>query len=87
MTVLVTLIGIGKSRGWTSRISREWSRRDLEPRTFAPCRRTSIPQTKMFELAKASGFKGYYMMEWDGGPGDPYEGTRRLVEETLKYLG
>jgi sugar phosphate isomerase/epimerase len=41
---------------------------------------------KMFELAKASGFKGYYMMEWDGGPGDPYEGTERLVEETLKYL-
>ena len=41
---------------------------------------------KMFELAKASGFKGYYMMEWDGGPGDPYEGTQRLVEETLKYM-
>lgn len=42
---------------------------------------------KMFELAKASGFKGYYMMEWDGGPGDPYEGTQRLVDETLKYIG
>jgi sugar phosphate isomerase/epimerase len=42
---------------------------------------------KMFELVKASGFKGYYMMEWDGGPGGPYEGTQRLVEETLKYLG
>jgi len=42
---------------------------------------------KMFELAKASGFKGYYMMEWDGGAGDPYEGTERLVAETLKYLG
>ena len=23
-------------------------------------------------------------MEWDGGPGNPYEGTERLVEETLK---
>jgi sugar phosphate isomerase/epimerase len=42
---------------------------------------------RMFELAKASGFKGYYMMEWDGGPGDPYGGTRRLVEENLKYIG
>jgi hypothetical protein len=42
---------------------------------------------RMFELAKASGFKGYYMMEWDGGPGDPSSGTRRLVEETLKCLG
>lgn len=47
-----------------------------------------VDLSRMFELAKASGFKGYYMMEWDGGPpGDPYEGTRRLVEETLKYLG
>jgi len=43
---------------------------------------------KMFELAKASGFKGYFMMEWDGGPGDdPYQGTARLVAETLKFLG
>jgi sugar phosphate isomerase/epimerase len=42
---------------------------------------------KMFELAKASGFKGYFMMEWDGGPGDPYQGTEQLVAETLKYLG
>jgi sugar phosphate isomerase/epimerase len=41
---------------------------------------------RMFELSKASGFNGYYMMEWDGGPGDPYSGTRRLVEETLKCL-
>lgn len=41
---------------------------------------------KMFNLAKASGFKGYYMMEWDGGPGDPYAGTERLVAETLKYI-
>jgi len=42
---------------------------------------------RMFELAKASGFQGYYMMEWDGGPGEPYAGTRRLAEETLKYIG
>ncbi|MGD0225908.1 MAG: sugar phosphate isomerase/epimerase family protein [Terriglobia bacterium] len=41
---------------------------------------------KMFELAQKSGFKGYYMMEWDGGPGDPYEGTERLVAETLKCI-
>jgi len=42
---------------------------------------------KMFELAKASGFNGYFMMEWDGGPSGPYAGTERLVEETLKCLG
>jgi len=42
---------------------------------------------KLFDIAKASGFKGYFMMEWDGGPGDPYAGTQRLMEETLKCLG
>jgi sugar phosphate isomerase/epimerase len=46
--------------------------------------RVDLP--KMFDLAKKSGFKGYYMMEWDGGPGGPYEGTEHLVAETLKYI-
>ena len=41
---------------------------------------------KMFELARASGFKGYFVMEWDGGPGDPYQGTERLIAETLKGI-
>ena len=41
---------------------------------------------KMFGIAKEGGFKGYLTMEWDGGPGGPYEGTQRLVEESLKYL-
>ena len=41
---------------------------------------------RMFQLAQTSGFKGYYMMEWDGGPGDPYEGTARLVKETLQCI-
>ena len=47
----------------------------------------NVDLRRMFDLARASGFKGYYMMEWDGGPGGPYEGTERLVKETLKYLG
>ena len=42
---------------------------------------------KMFDLTKTSGFKGYFMMEWDGAPGsDPYAGTERLISETLKCL-
>jgi len=45
-----------------------------------------VDLVKMFELARASGFKGYYVMEWDGGQGDPYEGTTRLVKETLQYI-
>ena len=47
----------------------------------------NVDLPRMFELAKASGFQGYYMMEWDGGPGDPYAERERLVEETLKYIG
>lgn len=42
---------------------------------------------KMFGLARASGFRGYFVMEWDGGRGeDPYDGTERLIAETLKLL-
>jgi sugar phosphate isomerase/epimerase len=41
---------------------------------------------KMFELAKASGYKGYFSMEFDTKSGDPFSGTKKLIEETLKYL-
>ena len=48
----------------------------------------NVDLAKMFSLAKASGFRGYFMMEWDGAPGeDPYAGTERLISETLKFLG
>jgi sugar phosphate isomerase/epimerase len=47
----------------------------------------NIDLPKMFALAKGSGFKGYFVMEWDGLPGeDPYQGTDRLVHETLGIL-
>jgi sugar phosphate isomerase/epimerase len=41
---------------------------------------------KMFALAKASGFKGYFSMEFDTKSGDPFSGTKKLIEETLEYL-
>ncbi len=40
---------------------------------------------KIFETAKASGFRGYYSMEWEG-QGEPYAGTQKLIAESLKYL-
>ncbi len=40
---------------------------------------------KTFAIAKASGYKGYYSMEWEGGP-DPYAGTRKLIEMTVRNL-
>lgn len=45
-----------------------------------------IDLAKAFGIAKASGYRGYFSMEWETKEGDPYEGTRRLVKETLHYL-
>lgn len=41
---------------------------------------------KMFELARKSSYRGFYSMEFETEAGDPIDGTKRLVEETLKYL-
>ncbi len=45
-----------------------------------------IDLPKEFAIAKASGYRGYFSMEWDTSGGDPYKGTARLVRETLHYL-
>lgn len=41
---------------------------------------------KVFAIAKASGYRGYFSMEYDNEGGDPYEGTQKLVNNTLKGL-
>ncbi len=45
--------------------------------------RIDIPKT--FGILKASDFRGYCSMEWEGA-GDSYEGTHKLIADTLKYL-
>jgi sugar phosphate isomerase/epimerase len=40
---------------------------------------------KTFGILKASGYKGYCSMEWEG-PENPYEGTKRLIAASLQYL-
>lgn len=45
----------------------------------------TIDVGKTFGIAKASGYRGYYSMEWDS-LGDPYNATQRLINESLKYL-
>jgi hypothetical protein len=37
------------------------------------------------EIAKQSGFRGIYTIEFDG-PGDPYAGIQKTLDELLKYL-
>lgn len=45
-----------------------------------------IDLAKMFKIAKANGYRGYYSMEYDTSSGDAFAGTQKLVNETLKYL-
>jgi sugar phosphate isomerase/epimerase len=45
----------------------------------------SVDVAKCFEMAKAASYRGYFSMEWEGR-GDPYEGTRKLIDLSLKYL-
>lgn len=40
----------------------------------------------MFRLAKASRYPGYFSMECESQVEDPFTGTKRLIEQTLKYL-
>jgi sugar phosphate isomerase/epimerase len=47
--------------------------------------RYTVDVAKCFEIAKAAGYRGYFSMEWEGG-GDPYEGTQKLIDLSLKYL-
>ena len=41
---------------------------------------------RMFELAKSSSYRGYFSMECETESTDPFTGTKRLVDESLKYL-
>lgn len=45
----------------------------------------TVDVAKCFEIAKARGYRGYFSMEWEGN-GEPYAGTQKLIDETLRYL-
>ena len=45
-----------------------------------------VDVARIFSIAQASGYRGYFSMEWEDKAGDPYEGTRRLVAESLRCL-
>jgi sugar phosphate isomerase/epimerase len=46
----------------------------------------TVDLRKMFELARQNSYRGFYSMEFETEAGDPIEGTKRLVQESLKYL-
>ncbi|HTO87655.1 MAG TPA: sugar phosphate isomerase/epimerase family protein [Thermoanaerobaculia bacterium] len=45
----------------------------------------TVDFARCFAIAKAAGYRGYFSMEWEG-QGEPYAGTQRLIDETLKHL-
>ena len=44
-----------------------------------------IDLAKTFAILKASGYRGYCSVEYSGA-GDPHEPTKKLIEESVKYL-
>jgi len=40
---------------------------------------------RTFAIAQTSGYKGFFSMEFEG-EGDPYSGTQKLIDESVKYL-
>jgi sugar phosphate isomerase/epimerase len=45
----------------------------------------AVSLSRSFGILKASHFRGYCSMEWEG-IGDPYAGVRKLIKETVQYL-
>ncbi len=45
-----------------------------------------IDLAKTFGILKASGYRGYCSIEYSGS-GDPHEPTKKLIAESVKYLG
>lgn len=45
----------------------------------------TVDVEKTFAIAKAASYRGYYSMEWEGA-GEPYAGTQRLIDLSLKHL-
>ena len=45
----------------------------------------AVDVARIFKIAEAAGYRGYYSLEWEGR-GGAYEGTRKLLAECLDYL-
>jgi len=45
----------------------------------------TVNVARIFKIAKAANYRGYYSLEWEGR-GGPYQGVSKLLAETLRYL-
>lgn len=41
---------------------------------------------QMFLVARDNGYKGYFSMEFDTASGDPFTGTDKLIQQSLKFI-
>lgn len=44
-----------------------------------------VDPDRIFPIAKDAGYRGFFSMEWEG-TGDPYEGSAKLIETSLRNL-
>jgi len=44
-----------------------------------------VSMARTFAIAKAAGYRGYFSMEFEG-QGGPYEGTQKLLDQSLKEM-
>ncbi len=45
-----------------------------------------VDVSKIFSLARAHSYRGYFSMECDSGAGDPFQGTQHLIDVSMKYM-
>lgn len=45
-----------------------------------------VDVARLFSVARANSYRGYFSMEFDTDAGDPFEGTENLVMQSLKHI-
>jgi len=75
------------ARGVRAMLSHAWNMCHVKDSVQAEDGRIKHVDLKnMFALARQSGYRGYYSMEFDTRAGDPIAGTENLVRQTLHFL-
>jgi sugar phosphate isomerase/epimerase len=75
------------ARGVMAMLSHAWNMCHVKDSVQTKDGRTQHVDLKaMFALARQSGYRGYYSMEFDTNAGDPIAGTQNLVRQTLHFL-
>jgi sugar phosphate isomerase/epimerase len=59
----------------------------VKDRMEADGKRYDVDLRALFALAKERGYRGYFSMECEAETEDPFAGTKRLINESLQYIG